>query len=131
MYAFDCIDKPWRRSMAFKNVKEEGMVGRVVGFQQINESNICGKVVVFSQGEHCFKDNESIATSQFWCPTKLEFSPLGFEKLEGSSVHDRAEKFQAYVHEHHSSPLVGIGEVTTFWNWDALVAMPLLVIHIM
>jgi hypothetical protein len=86
--------------------------------------------VVFVQGEHCFKDKESITASQFWCPTKLEFSPLDFKKLEGSAVHDGAEIFLAYIHEHHSSPLVGIGEVTTFGDWDTLATVPLLMIHI-
>ena len=55
---------------------------------------------------------------------------MGFEELEGSGIHDRAEDFLACIREHHSSLLVGIGEITTFWNWDTLATVPLLMIHV-
>ena len=48
---------------------------------------------VFLQGEHCYEDKQSITASLYWCSTKLELSPLGFEELESPAIHDEAKDF--------------------------------------
>ena len=52
------------------------------------------------------------------------------QKAERSTIHYsyRAEYLQTNVHQHNSSSLVGVQEITCLWNWYALTAMPLLVI---
>ena len=46
------------------------------------------------------------------------------------SVHDGAKDLGTHVHEHHTSLLVGIGEISTFGDRDTLAAVPLFMVGI-
>jgi hypothetical protein len=51
-------------------------------------------------------------------------------EFEGSTIHDQTKNLGADIHEHHSSPLVQIQEVTTFGNGHTLTLVQLLIVCI-
>ena len=84
--------------------------------------------MVLTHTEEGFENKEPILTPEFRRTTELEARPVFVEQAECSPVHHRAKYFGANIHEHHSSPLVWVQEITALRNWDALTAMLLLVI---
>jgi hypothetical protein len=52
------------------------------------------------------------------------------EEFERSTIHDQTKNLGADIHEHHSSPLVWVQEVTTFGNGHTLTLVPLLIVCI-
>jgi hypothetical protein len=44
--------------------------------------------------------------------------------LEGAFSHDGGKHFAAYIHQHDSTPFVGVAEIAFLWYGDALTFLP-------
>ena len=60
--------------------------------------------------------------------SELKFGARHVDEFECSFVHDQAEDLQANIHQHYSTPFVGVGQATSLQNWYTLTLMPLLVV---
>jgi hypothetical protein len=53
---------------------------------------------------------------------------MEFEEAEGRTIHHGGEDFTADVHQHYTTPFIGIRKIALFGNWNALACMPSIVV---
>ncbi len=60
--------------------------------------------------------------------SELKFGARHVDEFECPFVRDQAKDLQANIHQHHSTPFVGVGQATSLQNWHTLTLMPLLAV---
>ncbi len=65
--------------------------------------------MIFVCVEERLEGEEAILAAKCGGTPKLEFHAMEFEESEGTPIHDRGEDLAADIHQHDTTPFVGVG----------------------
>ncbi len=59
----------------------------------------------------CLEGEKTILTALVWGSAKLKLRSMEFEEAEGMTIHYGGQDFTADVHQHYTTPFIGIRKI--------------------